>query len=118
MYSINGDGSRRYTKILRDGVLLEGWKVCHFFVDVEGCCNADVDKICGTLDTIIIKGIYLIVGAGAFENTKVFVQDEMLRGVQSIEGLICEDEPPELTIHTLMLPNIVEIGEEECLKLG
>lgn len=107
MFKIEGDGSRRNTRIWRDGELIENWNSCHFFVD-EDVCNASVDNITGELDTILIKGIYMIIGNGSFQSTKVFLYDEMLRGVQYIEGLIHKDEPPELTIKTIMLPNIIE----------
>jgi len=111
-YRIEGDGTWRGTKIWQDNVLLDGWKTCIIDVD-EKSCMAYVDTYTGsirpdTLDRVILLGVYKLIGDGDFKNTRLFINDEPLRGVQFIELSIKKDKDPLLEIKTIFLPNIVE----------
>ena len=112
MYRIEGDGSFQHTTVWRNGIIVP-YHYCTFYVDTT-CCEAEVDNIIGKLDSIVLKGIYMIIGNGSFSNTRVIVDDVTLRGVQSINGEISADYHPKLCIDTIMLPNIVEdvMGKE------
>lgn len=106
MYSIQGDASYNHTVIYRNGKLVN-WKEFEFRINRDECI-AIVDSICGNIDRMILSSIYLIISGGEFVSSKIIVNDEPLRGVQSVYGKITENDHPVLTITTIMLPNIVE----------
>jgi len=111
MYSVTGDGSWQNT-----GVVLDGNKVdytnLHIVVN-KFACYAVVDGSYGPISSIVINGVYLIISAGKFENTRVIVNDEQLRGVQEIEIVINKKEHPRIKIDAVLLPNIVEVDTNE-----
>jgi hypothetical protein len=105
MYSVVGDGTIKGTVIYEDRVSVP-FKNLEINVSPSGC-TAIVDGDIKKLDTIIINGIYTIIGAGGFENTKIFCMDEELRGVQFISLTINSLGPPYLNIEAIALPHIV-----------
>lgn len=109
MYRIEGDGSWQHTKVWRDGELVN-YKSCFFMVSGKGC-QANVDGVRGSIDYMVISGIYLIISQGNFSNTRVIFADEQLRGVQALTGSIRESKHPMLLIKTVMLPNLVEFND-------
>lgn len=106
MFNIQGDGSHRKTFIWKDGVAIS-YKRCTFKIDSEECI-AEVDGECGTLDRMVLSGVYLIVSEGKFENSKIIFCDAPLRGVQRLVGRIAEGQHPMLALEAVLLPNIVE----------
>ena len=107
MYNIQGDGSHRNTFIWKDGVAVS-YKRCTFKIDSEECV-AEVDGEHGTLDRMVLSGVYLIVSEGKFENSKIIFCDEPLRGVQRLVGRIEQGQHPMLALEAVLLPNIVEV---------
>ncbi len=106
MWKIEGDGSYRHTFIWKNGKRIS-YEKCTFRID-EKNCYAVVDGVKGNLKRLILSSIYLVVSDGGFANSKVIFCDEMLRGVQRVIGKIEKDKPPLITIHAILLPNIVE----------
>lgn len=106
MYHIEGDGSYQHTAIWKDGILIS-YDSCEFLVTPDECI-ARVDDVEGGLDSIILTGIYTIVGQGSFSSTRILFMDLMLRGVQAMQGSIVRDDNPMLELSMVMLPNIVE----------
>jgi hypothetical protein len=116
-YRIEGDGSYRNTKITLDGALISEWHDCTIKVDKDVCKavvnvtnvfrNLEEDSWL-PLDRIVLSGIYAIVGDGDFSNTRIIVNDEPLRGVQSFIVTISKDDPPMLQVVSVYLPNLVE----------
>jgi len=111
MYRIEGQGDWQHTKIWRDGEQIT-YKQCEFRINQEEECVAVVDDVFGTIDSIIITGVYMIIGYGKFNNSRLFYMREMLHGVQWLKGSIKQEGHPELTIGTILLPNLVEVEEE------
>lgn len=115
-YRIEGDGSYRNTFVWLDNELQEGWDTLLARVDEERCealLCPDCDTINGwkPLDRMIISSLYMIVSDGNFTNTRVIVEDEMLRGVQQVVIQIDKDEHPMINIRAVLLPNILENPE-------
>jgi hypothetical protein len=106
MWKVEGDGSYQHTFIWKDGKRTSYTK-CVFRID-EKNCFAIVDGIKGKLDRLILSAIYLTVSDGGFENSRIIFCDEQLRGVQRVIGKIEKGKPPLITIHAILLPNIIE----------
>ncbi len=106
MYHIEGDGSYEHTLIWKDDVLIP-YRYCEFLVTPDECI-ATVDGEIGSLDSIILTGIYTILGQGTFTNTRILFMDSMLRGIQKMYGLIMHGQNPKLELGMVMLPNLVE----------
>ncbi len=106
MYHIEGDGSYEHTVVWKDDVLVP-YDSCEFLVTPDECI-ATVDGVVGSLDSIILTGIYTIIGQGSFTNTRILFMDLMLRGIQNMKGVITKGENPMLELGMVMLPNIVE----------
>lgn len=106
MYRIEGDGSQPHTVIWRDGEPID-YEHC-FFLITENHCLAIVDEVEGKIDRMIITGIYMIISDGEFINTRIMLFDQMLRGVQSLQGEINKGKHSTITIDAILLPNIVE----------
>jgi len=109
MYRIEGDGSFQKTIIWRDNEQIS-YECCKFKIDVDECV-AEVDGTVGGIDRMVISGIYMIISNGEFNNTRIIVSDEMLRGVQALFGVIEKGQHPLITIEAILLPNIVELNE-------
>lgn len=107
-YRIEGDGSHQHTVIWRDGEQIT-YKQCDFRINQEEDCVAVVDGMFGTVDRIILTGIYMIISDGKFNNSKLFYMREILHGVQWLKGSISEGNHPKLTIETILLPNLVVV---------
>ena len=107
MYKIEGDGSWRNTKVWRDGVQVN-YHICHIIINSEECL-AIVDGESGLIEQILLKGVYVLIGLGRFDNTRLFIFDELLRGIQSISLLIAESEHSVLSMDIVFLPNIIEV---------
>lgn len=106
-YKIEGNGTWIGTKIWRNGELLQGWERC-FVIITPLRCDGYVDGEAASLDRIILNGVYTVVGNGKFSNTKIFIADEMLRGVQSLELEISKHHETRIIINAVFLPNIIE----------
>jgi len=108
-YRIQGDGTYQNTKIWKDDVLVDGWENCVICVDEIRNCVVYVD---GDRDEspsrVVLVGIYQLIGEGKFNNTKLIVNDSVLRGVSSIRLVISKGEPTRMDIKAIFLPNIVE----------
>jgi len=111
VYKIEGDGSYQHTLIWRDGVEIP-YEQCEFGIDESGCI-AIVDGVSGSIDHMLITGVYMIISEGEFQNSRLFYLDEMLHGVQWLKGCIRRGAHPELVIKTVLLPNLVPVKEEE-----
>lgn len=105
-YRLEGDGSHGRTIIWKDGVQIM-FDYCTFTINPDEC-TIDVDGEEGSLDRMIISGVYLIVSDGEFSNTRVSIFDEQLRGVQSLVGHISKYTHPMINIEAVLLPNLVE----------
>ena len=105
-YMIEGDGTN-LTKIWLDGVPVE-WKTCRIYINPD-YCEALVDWKKAPLDRVLLLGVYKVIGEGAFANTRIFIGDEMLRGVQSL--VIKIGTEPKVDIQAVFLPNLIE-GED------
>ncbi len=112
MYHIEGNGSYQHTVIWRDGEQIS-YKRCEFRINQEEDCVAVVDGVFGTLDRMMITGIYIIVSDGKFTNSKLFCMSEILHGVQWMKGSIEEGKHPELVVGMVLLPNWIEIPPRE-----
>jgi hypothetical protein len=106
MYRIEGDGSWQHTKIWKDGELIN-YEFCNLVIAKE-MVRAWVDGVDENVSRVILKGIYKIISEGLFENTRIFIFDEMLRGVQSIDVMIAKDKHPQVNIRAILLPNLIE----------
>ena len=115
MYKFEGDGSYNSTTIWRNNIQTD-YEDCEFRINVSEGCVAVVDGVEGTVDRMLINGVYMIISEGAFNNSKVFYMDEMLHGVQWITGSITKEGHPELIIGAVMLPNLVQESEEIPLR--
>jgi len=111
MFRIEGDGSWQHTKIWKDEVLIERWNKCTIRID-EGGSVVEVDEDIGSLSRVVLLGIYKMIGDGEFSNTKVFINDEPLRGIQSVVVKIEKGEDPRIGIRAVFLPNLVEENED------
>ena len=107
MLKISGDGNLNNTLILKDGVpinnvqnVLISISPKKYFASIDG----DIDQI----DSIMLFGIYNLVGMKDFANTKLFFGEEWLRCVQSVVIRLSRNKPPRMTIKTLLVPNLVE----------
>ncbi len=108
MLKIEGDGSWRRTTV-KNGKGDIFYETLKLIINPEECSlYLDGNRIEDSIETIIIKGIYTIIGKGAFGNTRIFIGDEVLRGVQSLELLIDKNNHPLCKIESVLLPNIVE----------
>jgi len=107
MYRIEGDGSYQHTVIWRDGEQIS-YEQCEFRINQEEECVAVVDGVFGTLDRMLLTGIYMIVSDGKFTNSKLFYMTEILHGVQWLKGIIKQEGHPELRLGTILLPNFIE----------
>lgn len=105
-YRIEGDGSYQHTVIWRDGEQIS-YERCDFRINQEEDCVALVDGEFGTVDRMVITGIYMIISDGEFSNSKLFYMKEMLHGVQWLKGSIRKGDHPKLTFETVLLPNVV-----------
>lgn len=110
MFIIEGDGSFEHTVIWRDGEQIS-YEQCEFRINPEEECVALVDGVLGTLDRILLTGIYMIVGDGKFINSKLFYMKEILHGVQWLRGNIQKEGHPELIVGMVLLPNLVVVKE-------
>lgn len=110
MYKIEGDGSWQNTKIWKDDVLID-WKQCIIKVDSDTCLAAVDGKDSQQLSRVLLLGVYKLIGDGDYQNTKLFINDEMLRGVQSILVWIEKGKSTMLATSSVFLPNLME-GEE------
>ena len=110
VYRIEGDGSWSGTHVWKDELPIE-YNKCYIGITPTTCLGI-VDGVIGSLDRIIIKGIYMIIGAGGFSSTKVFSGEELLRGVQTLSVDIIKGESPRIHIHAVLLPNLIEYEEE------
>ena len=54
----------------------------------------------------------MIISEGQYTNTRLFYMKEMLHGIQWIKGTIKDNGHPQLTIGTILLPNLVELKED------
>lgn len=108
-YRVEGDGTKYGTKIWKDGVPVENWGLCIVNVWKDGCVSY-VDGDVAHLDRIALLGVYKLIGDGSFSNTKLFINDEELRGVTALELRITY---PAATMYitTTFLPHIIE-GED------
>jgi hypothetical protein len=111
MYNIQGDGSFHHTVIHRDGKKIS-WKECEFRINQEEGCVAVVDGVHGKIDRMILSGVYMIISEGQYNNTRLFYMKEMLHGIQWVKGIIKDNGHPQLTIGTILLPNLVELKED------
>jgi len=111
MYRIEGDGSYQHTLIFRDGEQIP-YEHCEFRVNVDECV-ANVDGVEGNIEHIIITGVYTIISKGEFISTNLLSSGVMLRGVQSLLVKIEKDYHPIICIDAILLPNIVEVKDEE-----
>lgn len=107
MFRIEGDGSFQHTTIWRDNEKIS-YDQCEFRINQEEDCVAVVDGVFGTLDRILISGVYMIISDGKFNNSKLFYMKEVLRGVQWLKGKIKQNGHPELLVGFVLLPNIIE----------
>jgi len=105
MFRIEGDGSKN-TKIWKDDELID-WDECLIDISDDGCV-ADVDRVIGKIDRVVLLGVYSVIGDGRFDNTKLFIFDEMLRGVQSVVINIKKESNPMINIRAVFLPNLLE----------
>jgi len=62
----------------------------------------------GDVEWAVISGVYTIISGGKFNNTKILIGEEELRGVQSLGIEIIKDKHPVITINAILLPNIIE----------
>lgn len=115
MFRIEGDGSYQHTSIWKDNKKIS-YERCDFRVNQEEGCVAIVDDVFGTVDRILINGIYMVISDGKFKNTKLFYMKEMLHGVQWLKVCIKRGSHPTLTIGTILLPNLIELEEEVPLR--
>lgn len=115
MYRVEGDGSWQNTKIWKRDVLIEQWNRCSIHID-SGSCVAEVDEDIAPLSMVLLLGVYRLIGAGEFQNTKIFINDEELRGVQSVALKIEKDKDPMLGIRMVFLPNLIEFKDEKEKK--
>jgi len=111
MYRIEGDGSYQHTSVYRDGDKIS-YDHCEIRVNVDECV-ANVDGIEGKIEYIVISGVYTIISKGEFNNTNLLSNGLMLRGVQSLLVKIEKDYHPVICIDAILLPNIVEVKDEE-----
>ena len=107
MYELEGDGSWQHTKVYRDGILID-YKLLQFFISAEHSWVI-VDEVGGTIDRILLTGIYSIIGNGTYQGTRVLHLDDMLRGVQSFYVTIAKDKNPIIRINDVFLPTIIEV---------
>ena len=108
---IEGDGSYQNTKVWLNNVEVD-YSECTIDVNKEDGCSALIHdgicyKECG-IDMILIKGLYIIIGAGAFENTQLFFMDTLIRGIQNLTITISENNPTYIDIKAVLLPNLIE----------
>ncbi len=108
-YRIEGDGTHRNTLIWNDGKQIP-YTRCIFKITPD-TCEAEVDGVSGKLDRTVISAVYLIVSDGDFKNSRIIVNDEMLRGVQGLVVKIEEDQHPMIAIEAVLLPHIIENPE-------
>jgi len=107
MFKIEGDGSFQHTAIWKDDELMP-YKQCEFRINQEEGCVAVVDGVFGSVDRMLITGIYMIISDGRFINSRLFYMKEVLHGVLWVKGSIVENKHPQLRIGTVLLPNLVE----------
>lgn len=108
-YTLSGDGTWEKTKLFKDGKQVPFNKLTCVIDTKESFVIINSDIGCDKLSEIMIDGIYKIIGAGSYDNTRVFFMDEMLRGVQGINLNIEKGQPPRLYIQVIAMPNLVEI---------
>jgi hypothetical protein len=106
MYKIIGDGTWQNTKVWKDDVLLQ-WENLVILVDINDCI-AYVDTNPAPVSKVLLLGIYQLIGEGKFSNTKLIVNDSVLRGVSSIRVEIPKGKPTTIDIKATFLPNIIE----------
>lgn len=108
-YRIEGDGTRGRTTVWRDGGIIP-WTKCVIRVANMGCM-AYVDSNPGHLERVVLTGVYILIGDGTFNNTKLIVGDDLFRGIQSVKLTIETGKDPIIDISAVFLPNLIE-GEE------
>lgn len=106
-YKIEGDGTWQNTKIWEDDVLIQ-CNSCIILVADDVCLVSVDDGHFKPLSRVVLLGVYKLIGDGKFENTKLFINDELIRGIQSVVLHIKKDKDPLLEIRTIFLPNLVE----------
>ena len=105
---IEGDGSWQRTVIYDEDKTIS-YDCLEVFISKDGyTVYIDGNKPEKGIDTLIITGVYTIVGRGRFDNTKVFINQEALRGVQEISLVIASGYHTELNIDAILMPNMVE----------
>ena len=108
MYRIEGDGSFPHTIIWKDGERIS-YENCEFRINQEEEVVAVVDGAFGTVDRMVLTGIYMIISDGKFVNSRLFYMKEILHGIQWLKGSITKEGHPVLRIGTILLPNMVEV---------
>ena len=106
MYSIDGNGSWQHTTVRKNGNKIE-YTECIFCV-TPSRTFAMIDGEEGDVEWAVISGVYTIISGGKFNNTKILIGEEELRGVQSLGIEIIKDKHPVITINAILLPNIIE----------
>jgi len=105
-YRIEGDGSYNNTKIWQEGELIE-WNHCRIIINPERY-YAIVDGEPNPLSRIVLLGIYQIVGDGSYSNTRLFVGETFIHGVQQVCLDIDSSCHTKMTLDAIWLPNLVE----------
>lgn len=108
-YRIEGDGSHQHTKVFADDKEIQLERL-RFEVSNDLCrLIIDDEVIPGEqLDLLILRGVYTVMSQGRFDNTRVWIFDEQLRGVQNLVITIEKNKHPRIVIDSILLPNLVE----------
>ncbi len=109
-YTIEGDGTFENTALKKDGVTVP-YEQFTFDLDADRSILQIDGLDVGKPESIVINGVYKVIGAGDFTNTKVFFVDEMMRGVQKLTVFIGKGVPSRITVQAILLPNIIEFDQ-------
>jgi hypothetical protein len=105
-FRIEGDGTWNSTKVYYDGALITATKSIKIVVTPKHTWVV-VDGKVGDIEFIFLNGVYKLIGQGKFDNTKLFINDEELRGIQGFELYIGKDKAAEMRIKAVFLPHIL-----------
>ena len=105
-YRIEGDCTWNNTKIWKDGDLVD-YEFCYIYIN-EHYCEAFVNCQKAHLDRVVLLGVYRLIGDGEFNNTKLSINDELLRGISSVDVFFGRNRQPTINVKAVFLPNIVE----------